>query len=239
MINFIMTFSKLYKKLFLIIALMFSTSIFANSFQDLQEIRIEAKNFLETQIAHIKTPKQILISSIDSRLKLRKCQAPLTFEVYGKQDLKGRITLKASCTSDNWFIYLGAEIKQFLKVVVADQSIPRNTYLMPKHLMLIEKDIGSLHQGYFTDANALIGAKTTRSIRSGDLITPYSIKLQQLVTKGDKVSIIAKTSGLEVKMPGVALQSGNLGQQVRVKNSRSGREIQAVVIGKYQVSVNF
>lgn len=236
-----MTFYKLYKKILVLFLFSFSSLAFSNSFQDLQQIRIGAKNFLEQKISYKQSQNesQILISSIDERLKLKKCQTPLAFEIYGKQELKGRITLKASCSSENWFLYLGAQIKDFVKVVIAAQSIPRNTYLMPKHLKLIEKDIGSIHQGYYTNIKSLIGAKTTRSIKGGSLLSPYSIKLQQLVTKGDKVSIVAKTSSLEVKMPGIALQSGNLGQQVKVKNSRSGREIQAVVTGKYQVSVDF
>lgn len=234
-----MTFSKVFKKISFTILLVISNLAYANSFQDLEKIRQEAKSFLDEKILGDKSSKEILISSIDKRLKLKKCQTPLEFEIYGKQELKGRITLKSSCIDANWFLYLGAEIKEFTQVVITAFAIPRNTHLMPKHLKLVKKNTGALHQGYFTKIENLIGAKTTRSIAAGALITPYSIKLQQLVTRGDKVTIIAKTSNLEVKMPGLALQSGNLGQQVRVKNSRSGREIQAIVIGKYQVSVDF
>ena len=59
-----------------------------------------------------------------------------------------------------------------------------------------------------------------------------------MVCKGDNVTIYAKTRTLTIKTTGVALQDGNVGEQIRVRNQKSGKTISARVKDVESVEVN-
>lgn len=67
-----------------------------------------------------------------------------------------------------------------------------------------------------------------------------AINLQHIcmVCKGDLVTIFAKTGTLTIKTTGFALQDGNVGEQIRVKNQKSGKTISARVQDVKSVAVN-
>jgi flagella basal body P-ring formation protein FlgA len=52
------------------------------------------------------------------------------------------------------------------------------------------------------------------------------------------VTIIAKSANFNIKTAGVALQNASFGEQVKVKNTRSGRTITAQVKAINQVIIN-
>ena len=56
--------------------------------------------------------------------------------------------------------------------------------------------------------------------------------------EGDNVTIYATTRTLTIKTTGVALQDGNIGEQIRVKNQKSGKTISARVKDVESVEVN-
>ena len=59
----------------------------------------------------------------------------------------------------------------------------------------------------------------------------------QLVKRGDIVTILAEIKGLTVRVNGNALTDGHRGDEIRVKNQRSKRILQAEVIGPGTVRV--
>jgi flagella basal body P-ring formation protein FlgA len=60
-----------------------------------------------------------------------------------------------------------------------------------------------------------------------------------MVCKGDIISIFAKTSTLTIKTQGVALKDGNLGEQIQVKNQKSGKIVSGRVKDVDSIEVNF
>ena len=55
---------------------------------------------------------------------------------------------------------------------------------------------------------------------------------------GDKVVIGGSNGSVSVKMPGEAMEDGAVGAQIRVRNTRSNREIKARVSAAGQVRVD-
>ena len=57
------------------------------------------------------------------------------------------------------------------------------------------------------------------------------------VRRGERVSILATTAALQVRMEGEALSDGAIGEIIRVRNLSSRQEIEAQVVGPGQVQV--
>jgi len=55
---------------------------------------------------------------------------------------------------------------------------------------------------------------------------------------GDSVNIYANLRGLRIKTTGIALEDGTLGEQIQIKNKKSGKVLNARVDGVESVQVN-
>jgi flagella basal body P-ring formation protein FlgA len=81
----------------------------------------------------------------------------------------------------------------------------------------------------------VFGAKAKKRIAQGRAINKTNFCL---VCKGDFVTIIAASDGFSIKTQGMALSSGNVNDQIRVRNSRSNKVISPRVKNARQVIVN-
>ena len=59
-----------------------------------------------------------------------------------------------------------------------------------------------------------------------------------IVCKGEMVTILANSSSFQIKTNGTALSDGTVGEQVRIKNNRSGKVISARVKAINKVVIN-
>jgi flagella basal body P-ring formation protein FlgA len=60
-----------------------------------------------------------------------------------------------------------------------------------------------------------------------------------MVMRGQHVTIIAESGGLDLRVKGKALMDGRQGQTIQVKNLSSQKLIYAQVVGTGMVKVNF
>ncbi len=86
-----------------------------------------------------------------------------------------------------------------------------------------------------TDTQLVFGAKAKNRIAQGRAISKRSICL---VCKGDVVTIIASSKSFNIKTQGIALGSGNINEQIRVRNSRSNKVITPRIRAINQVIIN-
>lgn len=214
-----------------------SSSSQANPTMDIESLRTQAYDYLMQATRDFPGRSEIVISSLDHQLRLDNCPTPLEISPQGRSDLIGRVTLRVECPAQGWFIYLSATIKHYEAVVTARQSIPRDTPITQNMLSLEEMDTSRIRDRYFTDPKALQGMRTRWPIRAGDVIAAKRLLAANAVNEGDQVIIHAQVGSLEVKMLGEALEDGQVGDQVRIKNTRSGKVLRARVIAKGVVQV--
>lgn len=182
--------------------------------------------------------QQIKISRLDARLRLHRCSEPLQASLEGNKPPVGRLTVRVRCNGDTpWSIFVPAHVSLFLDVVVARHPVKRNSLLQPGDLMLAERDVGSLGQGYFLDPRQAVGSLATRALNSGQPVLASQLRQPPMVKRGDQVVISARSGAISVRMPGEALSDGSQGQQIRVRNLRSQRVVQARVVAPGQVEV--
>lgn len=181
---------------------------------------------------------EVEVNRLDPRLRLAECDQPLVARLETPAQPVGRTTVRVSCEgSSPWSIFVPAQVRLFREVVVARRPLSRNGTLEQADVALVERDVSQLNQGYLTALDQAVGNRLNRSVQPDQILTPTAVAVAATVRKGDHVVISAQGSAINVRMPGEALSDGALGEQIRVKNQRSGRVIKARVIAPGQVEV--
>lgn len=206
--------------------------------QPIASIQGAIRHFIDTEFKAAREFKYSL-THLDPRLKLPLCdQALQVFSQTGS--LKpGHNSLGVHCNSaKKWTIYTVAQIQAFKQVVVVIQPLRRGTLIAKRHLALKSRDIADLRHGYLTNPELVVGKEAKRNLASGTVINSGLFVEPKIIKRGEKVSIEANSSYFNISMAGVALMDGSKGQNIRVKNIKSKRIIQATVVQPGQVSVD-
>lgn len=180
----------------------------------------------------------VKIGRLDPRLRLPACSIPLQASLESPAQPIGRVTLRVRCDSNApWTIFVPGHVNLYQDVAVAVRSMQRNSVIQHSDVQLAERDVSSLRQGYILNLENVIGQKLTRPVQPNQVIAVSALKAATAVNKGDAVVISASGTSMFVRMPGMALEEGAIGQQIRVRNTRSNRVIHARVTAPGQVEV--
>ena len=181
---------------------------------------------------------EIEVKQLDPRLRMPMCDKELTATLESPAIPIGRVTVKVRCDSTSpWTVFVPAQVRLFRDVVTTTRPLKRAGYIEPGDVMLRERDISLIGQGYFTSIDQTIGQKLTRPTVADQVLTLVHLEQAEVISKGDQVVITARSGTLSVRMPGEALSNGGLREQIRVKNLNSQRVIKAQVIAPGQVEV--
>ena len=215
--------------------LLLNVNSFATNFDSVY-VETLAKRYLQEKFtAPIDGKVSIEISKIDPRIIIKPCNIPLTVNIPEKQSGRN-VNVKISCDeSSQWQLFLPAKIRFTFPVLVAKTTIYKGSILDNSNVELIFLEENKIHSKKLTDINAILGGKAKKRLAQG---IPINIKSICLVCKGDNVTIIASTGGFTIKTQGSALSSGNLNQQIRVKNKQTNKVITAQVKAINQVIIN-
>ena len=182
---------------------------------------------------------EIQVNQLDPRLRMPMCDKELTATLESPAIPIGRVTVKVRCDSTApWTVFVPAQVRLFRDVVTTTRPLKRAGVIEPGDVMLRERDISLISQGYFTSMDQAIGQKLTRPTVTDQVLTQVHLEQAEVITKGDQVVITARSGTLSVRMPGEALSNGGIREQIRVKNLNSQRVIKAQVIAPGQVEVS-
>ncbi len=207
------------------------------AWQPAESIRQAAADFLARQYDDPDT--RVEIGHLDPRLRLARCRQPLTVERLPGAREVGRSSLQIRCPDrPGWKIHLGVRIRRFDTVLVARHSLPRGTLLAAEDVMAVRRDVSGLNGGYFRSVAEIRNMVARRSLREGRVLTPAVVTPPKLVRRGQLVTILARAGNLTIRVRGKALADGRRGDTIRVRNTRSRRELQATVVDTGTVQVN-
>lgn len=163
------------------------------------------------------------------------CPSGFSYD-WRNQPVAGNNTLITSCQDNGWKAYIPVQIEIYQMVVIAVSPLDRNTPINSSSLGLRRTATSRLRTGFFTNTEELNGFEVKRTVKTGQVITPYIAKAPALVERGEWVTIISGTNGLRVTSVGEALKDGSIGDQIPVKNIKSDTRIKAWVIQEGVVS---
>jgi flagella basal body P-ring formation protein FlgA len=220
--------------LFLFLA-SFQSNCLAKHF-DSEYIRQFAKAFIENNVPIPAKGKLVVTpASIDPRIKIKSCSTPLQANIPEKTTGRN-VNLKISCVSSTpWQFFLPVKVITSIPVVVAATRLSKGSVIDRSNVVVELKDIYKIRGETLDKIEDIIGARSKRSMSKGTNISKTNTCV---VCKGQNVTIVAKSANFNIKTAGVALQNASFGEQVKVKNTRSGRTITAQVKTINQVIIN-
>ncbi|MEE8481942.1 MAG: flagellar basal body P-ring formation chaperone FlgA [Acidiferrobacterales bacterium] len=205
---------------------------------DIDSIREAAHQFVKIELSKQSKTGEIKVGRLDSRLQLPRCSSELEvfFPNHGRKI--GNLSVGVRCKGiKTWTIYVPVRVGVLDKVVVVSHALPRGHVILASDIQLETRDLASLSGGYLLNPRDVIGQSLRRPVVIGAVITPAAIKPARAIRRGEKVTILARRKGIEVRMTGVALADGAPGELVRVRNILSKKIIQGIVTKHGEVMV--
>ncbi len=91
---------------------------------------------------------------------------------------------------------------------------------------------------YASRPSEVVGRSLRKNLSQGEAVPLDLLVNVPIIERGKSVTIIVRSGGIMVKTKGEALESGALGQQIKVRNLSSKTIVTAVVMAKDTVEVN-
>lgn len=142
-----------------------------------------------------------------------------------------RQQLALNCAdTPGWNVKVNVEATIFVPAVFAQTVIERGDTISAGQLKVEELDISKARRGFFHDIDEVTGQGAKRRLRTNQLISPNLLAKPLLVRRGQQVKMIANQDGIAATTLGEALEHGEQGEVIRVKNLRSEKVVEARVI---------
>ena len=166
--------------------------------------------------------------------KLPDCKKNVLYEKYNDSFKLIRVSCEAK---NSWTIFVKTnaitlktkkllKISKKNKILVLNKSIEKGNYIKKGDLTFIK----SLKKNVFYNSKQeLIGRKVKLNLKKGQYIQPRHLFAKYSVNEGDPVIIVSKFKNSEVSTGGIAIKSGNIGDLLEVKNTRSGIIIKGIL----------
>jgi len=205
-----------------------------------QQIIQTARDYLSQNIDREDYSRsEIIMGNLDSRLRLSRCDQPLSAQLAPGSRFSGKTTVHIKCNSTRpWTVYLNADINLYAEALHSAGPLNQGDVLTRADLEYIEVNLSQTRYGYFTEMEQLIGQQLKRRLPQNRLIKANYVEPPTLVKRGELVSIVAENRGYSVKMSGTAMSNGSRGERVQVRNNSSKRIVEGVVEEFGVVSIN-
>lgn len=224
----------------LLLALLTAPALADNGqgFQDLDSIRTAAAQFLKAQAHDADINTEVEATTLDPRLHLTHCEQALqAFQPPGARSV-GNTTVGVRCSGVSpWSIYVPVHVAASAEVVIVNRPVSRGVTLSADDLRSERRDLAALPYGYVLHIKQAAGQRVTRSLSEGTVLTPNALAPPQWVKRGERVTVLAQSGGMEIRMTGEALMDGTEGTVVRVRNLNSARVVEGTVIAQGVIQV--
>lgn len=222
---------KISRQIFILMLLFITTKSFA--IDEESDLSSQLNVFLkheQSKIADKGFRSDFDIGNIDPRFNEKPCSLPLKFSLNRSPMKQSNLTVLAECTDETpWKLYITSKFNVYGNVVYAATTIPRAHTIQLSDLEIKEEAINAHYYASFNTTESIKGMIAKRSIRQGSVIQANLLQAPKLVKRGDDVVIVASSESIMIRMRGTAMQDGELGQQINVRNNQSARIVRARV----------
>lgn len=191
--------------------------------------------------------KEVIIAPLDERLKVQACVKPLAID----NPFASKETVRVKCSDPVWQLYLqvnlpnagmssgvtsgsapGSSTSLPRTTVVAKRLIQRGTILQPDMLDEVQASAGNVDTQLLATIKDAQYAELTRDISAGQSLRVSDIRRAVMVKQGQIVMLsVGNKEEFFISIRMEALQDGRLGEQVKLKNPESGRQVSGIVTG--------
>lgn len=223
----------------IVVCLAIGTDAFAGqAWQPIDDISATAESYLRARSGDSAGTTTVRAGALDPRHRLPLCDAPLEGFMRRGAKIDARTIVGVRCTgSKPWKVYVPVDVIVTASVLAAGRPLPRGHLVASGDVSLVERDVSTMHRGYYTDIAGLTGLRLKQPLMAGQVITPAMLAADRIIRRGQTVTIVAAGGGINISMSGKALSDGALNQRIRVENSNSGRVVEGIVRSSEHVEI--
>lgn len=189
-------------------------------------------------------PHQVSVQTLRGISSVTLTPGPLTLDVVFPPNAEFLGT-----TSFTIFFRVSGNVEHRLfgtALISLSRALVTTAHPLPRHHIITASDIRikgfnltRLPRQVFLTPEDIIGKRTKRRLRANAMIHTDAVEALPLIRKGDVVIIRVESPLLRITTMGQAIENGQQGATIRVKNLSSQREVRAVVVDPKTVKVPF
>ena len=186
----------------------------------------------------------------DARVAVQPCASTYVFDY----PFVSRDSVRVRCTKPNWQLFMkvglvsgsapatltpgasaakAAPAPEFRQVVVAATNLPAGLVLQRDSLKLDRMEADKISKAHYLENQGLEGQELLRAVRAGEPIRVSDLRPATLVKRGEMVLMtIGTPATFEISVKAEAMQDGRVGEQIKLRNTESGKTLSGVVTGK-------
>ncbi len=130
------------------------------------------------------------------------------------------------------------DVTIFADLPVPVRNIERHEILSPDLFRSQRFEVTYLTEKILTDLGHVRGCRAKHNLVAGRKVSMTRIEKIPIIEKGGSVTIVGSNTLFEIRAKGVALEDGNLGESIRVRNSDSRKIISVQVVAPGQVEIS-
>jgi len=200
------------------------------AYQDLPAIRSAVEAQLAAARADGAPPAAVTVGRLDPRLRLAACDTPLTTTQAPGARLLGATSVNVRCDgAAPWSIFVPVTIREQREVVIAARALPAGAQLGPDDVALAEMWVGDANAQHLTDLQAAIGKQLQRPVAAGAALPVNGLRSPRAIRRGAAITLALARGPIAVKVAGVALQDGAIGERIQARNNASRRIVEGIV----------
>lgn len=156
---------------------------------------------------------------------------PFEFDIRGAGGTRlGLREYSVSISRDGRFqrsVRVTADVRLVRRVLVAARPLNVGSFVRREDLTFEERAFDRAAELVPDDPAAFVGKQVERFVAQGRMLTPQDVKAVDLVKRSMPVTVVGSGAGVDVRLTGVALDSGDLGDSVRVRlgEGRGARQV--------------
>jgi flagella basal body P-ring formation protein FlgA len=154
-------------------------------------------------------------------------------------DRSGRLVGKLVAPARNpiYSMRVTGRLQKMIKVPVLTRLVRRGEIVRARDVALRAVDQSKVPASAVIQRADIVGQSARRSLPSGMPVRDGDLEAPTLVRRGALVTMEIKTPMMRLTARGKALDSGTLGETVRIRNIQSKRVIQGTVVGLDRVRI--
>jgi flagella basal body P-ring formation protein FlgA len=210
--------------------------------QSVEELQRFAENYIAERLNPGGNPDTRLLATagkMDPRLRLPICSSALQAVMPATTSLSASLTLGVRCANPSWTVYIPMTVETELKVLVMRSAAARNSRPGEADVELQQRRVPGIASTYLTRIEELSGRHLKQPVSAGTPLTVDLLAADILIKRGQRVTLIASASGIDIQAQGEAIADATSTGRVRVLNlsSRKIVEGQAETSDRVRVSL--
>lgn len=205
----------------------------------LEDVRATAERFITARLGDPGdgTVMHVTAGQLDPRTRLAQCTHGLTAALPPTTRIAMRTLVGVSCAQPRWTLYVPVTLETELAVLVLRRALPRGSAVTPEDVEIRRMRVPGLADTYIREPAQLVNQHLKSATAPGTALAVDLLAADVLVKRGQRVTLVARVGGLEVRAEGEAIADASTAGRVRVLNLNSRRIVEGQVETRDRVIV--